>query len=384
MNGGGFPSNFPIIDGKNWKRWSVSMRSLLGVQEVFEIVQDGYEQLVANPIERQQTTFKDCKKRNCKALFYIQQMEEDEAVADYFNRVQVVVNQMRTIGESLTEVVIIEKILRTLTQRYDHIVVAIEESKDLDKMKVEDLQGSLEAYELRVRERSKKVQREDDESQMAAEDSDSNEVLLMATTKSDDDCPEQWYLDTDNSSVTAEGIGKVLIQRRNGKQSFICDVLHVPNTKNNLLSLGQLLEKGYSMKMEQGEMRLFDDPKRLILKAPLSKNRTFKIDIQINESNCLAAEVMNEDWLWLGVGIGQRMVQGILKIKMPKELCEECCQLKQHRNSFKAEVSTRSSRMMKTIYSDVCGPFEEVSIRGNHYFVRFYKENLSISNQEKE
>ncbi|XP_004515992.1 uncharacterized protein [Cicer arietinum] len=324
MNGGGFPSNLPILDGKNWERWSASMRSLLGSQEVFEIVQDGYEQLAANPTERQQTTFKDCKKRDCKALFYIQQsvdsnnfdriskaatskeaweilvkyytgrekakkmklqmlrrqykllqMEEDEVVADYFNR-----------------------ILRTLTQRYDHIVVAIEESKDLDKMKVEDLQGSLEAHKLRVRERcaatstsqvqalqaqecrSKKVEREDDEAQMAAEDSDSDEMLLMATTKSDDDCPEQWYLDTgcsnhmtdhkewfvsiddkvkreigfaDNSSVKAEGIGKVLIQRRDGNQSFICDVLYVPNMKNNLLSLGQLLEKGYSMKMEQGK-----------------------------------------------------------------------------------------------------------------------------------
>ncbi|XP_073224767.1 uncharacterized protein [Cicer arietinum] len=202
MNGGGFPLNLPILDGKNWERWFVSIRSLLGAQELFEIVKDGYEQLGANPTERQQTTFKDCKKRECKTLFYIQQsvdsnnferiskastskeaweilvkyytggenakkvklqmlrrqyelmqMEEDEVVVDYFNRVQVVVNQMRTNGESLTEVVIIEKILRTLTQRYDHIVVAIEESKDLDKMKVEDLQGSLEAHELRVRER---------------------------------------------------------------------------------------------------------------------------------------------------------------------------------------------------------------------------------------
>ncbi|XP_073220721.1 uncharacterized protein [Cicer arietinum] len=308
--------------------WSASMRSLLGAQKVFEIVQDGYEQLAVNSTERQQTTFKDCKKRDCKkrdckTLFYIQQsvdsknferiskaatskeMEEDEVVADYFNRVQVVVNQIRTNGESLTEVVIIEKILRTLTQRYDHIVVAIEESKDLDNMKVEDLRGSLEAHELRVRERSKKVQREDDEAPMAAEDSDSDEVL-MATTKLDDDCPEPWYLDTccsnhmtdhkewfvsiddkvkreirfaDNSSVMAEGIGKLLIQRRDDKQSFICDVLYMPNMKNNLLSLGQMLEKGYSMKMEQGEMRLFDDSRRLILKAPLSKNRTFKIDI---------------------------------------------------------------------------------------------------------
>ncbi|XP_073221132.1 uncharacterized protein [Cicer arietinum] len=202
MNGGGFPSNLPTLNGKNWERWSTSIRSLLGSQEVFEIVQDGYEQLRANPTERQQTTFKDCKKIDCKALFYIQQsvdsnnferilkeftskeaweilvkyytggekankvklqmlrrqcellqMQEDEVVAYYFHRVQVVVNHMRTNGESLTEMVIIEKIFRTLTQTYDHIVVAIEESKDLDKMKVEDLQGYLEAFELRVRER---------------------------------------------------------------------------------------------------------------------------------------------------------------------------------------------------------------------------------------
>nr|XP_012568984.1 uncharacterized protein LOC105851773 [Cicer arietinum] len=88
-----------------------------------------------------------------------------------------------------------KQILRTLTQRYDHIVVAIEKSKDLNKMKVEDLQGSLEAHELRAKERSKNGQREDDEAQMTIENADSDEVLLMATTKSDDDCPEQWYLD---------------------------------------------------------------------------------------------------------------------------------------------------------------------------------------------
>ncbi|XP_004498520.1 uncharacterized protein [Cicer arietinum] len=114
---------------------------------------------------------------------------------------------------------------------------------------------------------------------MTVEDSDSDEVLLMATTKSNDDCPEQWYLDTccsnhmtdhkdwfvsidekvkreirfaNNSSVNAEGVGKVLIQRRDGKQSFICGALYVSNMKNNMLSLEQLLEKGYSMKMEHG------------------------------------------------------------------------------------------------------------------------------------
>ncbi|XP_012567646.1 uncharacterized protein [Cicer arietinum] len=323
-------------------------------------------------------------------------IEEDESVTAYFNSVKAITNQMRTNGEVMTEVVVIENIMRTLTQRYDHIVVAIEESKDLETLKVEDLQGSLEAHELRVRQmndantqthilpaqvtkknnqddvkyknekgkskwykkqnsdegtenssnqnnsdnhnkksndkkkfnkkkiqgyncrkwghfadecRAKKVQRKEYEAQMThADDSDSDDVILMATTNSDDECPELWYLDTscsnhitwhkewfvsigervkreirfaNNSSVTVEGVGKMLIKRRDGKQSFICDVLYVSNMNKNLLSLGLLLVKGYSMKMEHGEMKMFDSSRRLILKAPLSKNRTFKIETQI-------------------------------------------------------------------------------------------------------
>ncbi|XP_004509951.1 uncharacterized protein [Cicer arietinum] len=202
-------------------------------------------------------------------------MKEDEVVADYFNRVQVVVNNMRTNGELITELMVIEKIHRTLTQRNNQIMVAIEESKDLYKMKVKDLHGSLEAHELRALQAqgskqtsqgdvkhkkgkgkfkwykkydsdegdgnsrnqnisdnniknsngkkkfnkkgiqcynckkwehfaneciSKKVQRENAEAQMAADDSDSYKVLLKATTKSDNDCPEQWYLDTSSSN----------------------------------------------------------------------------------------------------------------------------------------------------------------------------------------
>lgn len=110
--------------------------------------------------------------------------------------------------------------------------------------------------------RSKKVKRKDDETQLAqADSSDLDEVLLMAVTSPQDDCLGLWYLDiscsnhmtghkeqfvsidekvkreirfADNSSVTAKGVGKVLIQRKDGKQTFIYDVLYVPNMKKNL------------------------------------------------------------------------------------------------------------------------------------------------------
>ncbi|PNX71421.1 F-box protein [Trifolium pratense] len=72
MNGNGFSTNILVLDGKNWDRWSALMKSLFGAQEVIsEIVQNGYEELGANATEAQRTTYRESKKKDCKALFYI-------------------------------------------------------------------------------------------------------------------------------------------------------------------------------------------------------------------------------------------------------------------------------------------------------------------------
>jgi len=77
-------------------------------------------------------------------------MTDQESVCDYFGKIQAIANSMRGCHEQLPDSKVVEKILRTLTLAFDHIVVAIEESKDLDEMTVEELQNSLEAHEQRL------------------------------------------------------------------------------------------------------------------------------------------------------------------------------------------------------------------------------------------
>ncbi|XP_019431767.1 PREDICTED: uncharacterized protein LOC109338872 [Lupinus angustifolius] len=80
-------------------------------------------------------------------------MEEQENVADYFTRIRSRTNLMKSCGEKITEQGKVENILRTLSTKFDHAVVAIEESKDLDSLKIDELQGSLEAHGHRDKQR---------------------------------------------------------------------------------------------------------------------------------------------------------------------------------------------------------------------------------------
>lgn len=63
----------------------------------------------------------------------------------------------------------------------------------------------------------------------------------------------------DNNTIRAEGSDKVLITRKDGRSVYMHNVLYVPTMKSNLLSLNQLLEKGYTMNMQQGHIEVFNE-----------------------------------------------------------------------------------------------------------------------------
>ncbi|KAE9585742.1 hypothetical protein Lalb_Chr24g0394511 [Lupinus albus] len=85
--------------------------------------------------------------------YELMQMEEGERISEFFTRIITQTNAMKACGEKTEDATIVEKILRAVAPKFDHVVVAIEESGKLDKMKVVDLQGSVEAHEQRLNKR---------------------------------------------------------------------------------------------------------------------------------------------------------------------------------------------------------------------------------------
>jgi hypothetical protein len=90
------------------------------------------------------------KRSHLQALrreFETLEMKAGEGVSEYFSRVLTVANKMRTYGERMTDVTVVEKILRSLSEKFNYIVCSIEESKDIDQLSIDELQSSLIVHE---------------------------------------------------------------------------------------------------------------------------------------------------------------------------------------------------------------------------------------------
>ena len=67
----------------------------------------------------------------------------------------------------------------------------------------------------------------------------------------------------------------------------------------------------------------------------------------------------------------RNMVSGLPGIRVPNEVCKECVQAKQHKNSFSKDAGSNSNATIEVIYSYVCGYIQVDSIGGNNFFFTF-------------
>ncbi|XP_073220357.1 uncharacterized protein [Cicer arietinum] len=150
-------------------------------------------------------------------------------------------------GEKLTEQKLCENILRSLHPRFDYIMRAIEESKDISTLSLEELHATLEARELRMDEMSGSKSRDQALGAQTYKKGDQKKKWKKNKFKKPDDKFEsaskggqrKWLVDIDTSRMSkirfvddiileAKGVGNMVIKRRNGKTMVIENVLYVP------------------------------------------------------------------------------------------------------------------------------------------------------------
>ena len=84
----------------------------------------------------------------------------------------------------------------------------------------------------------------------------------------------------DTLKVLVKGKGNILIKLKNDDHGYIADVYNVPAIKHNMLSIGELMEKGYTLCTKNCHLIVKDYNGRLIAYMKMSKNRMFPLNIQ--------------------------------------------------------------------------------------------------------
>ncbi|XP_049347923.1 uncharacterized protein LOC125812484 [Solanum verrucosum] len=94
---------------------------------------------------------------NLKRDFESLRMQEGETITNYSDRISLIVNRIRLLGEDFKDNRIVEKILVTIPERFESKISALEESKDLSTISLVELISALQAQEQRRAFRQDKI-----------------------------------------------------------------------------------------------------------------------------------------------------------------------------------------------------------------------------------
>eukprot|EP00253_Pinus_taeda_P007009 PITA_07009 len=161
----------PIFDGTNFVYWKVRVTAYLQYfgTEVWDIIDIGYAFPSATPTDPDekkmfetnakdvntllgclsQSEFVKVKLQTLRIQYENLRMYSDESVAKYFLRIDEIVNCMKNLGEEIKEAIVVEKVLRSLSSKFESKVSALEEKENLQKIAMSQLHGILTAYEMR-------------------------------------------------------------------------------------------------------------------------------------------------------------------------------------------------------------------------------------------
>ena len=108
-------------------------------KEAWTILQTTYEGTKA---------VKDSKIQGLITSFEEIKMEEDKSFDEFSAKLKDIMNSAFNLGKTIPKPKIVGKVFRSLPERFRSKIIAIEESKDIDKIPLTELVGNLQTYEL--------------------------------------------------------------------------------------------------------------------------------------------------------------------------------------------------------------------------------------------
>ncbi|CAA7027704.1 unnamed protein product [Microthlaspi erraticum] len=516
--------SIPKFDG-DYEYWAMLMENLLRSKEWWSLIETGYTRpergvILTGPQREElaQSTLKDLKVKNylfasidknilktilkkdtakdlwdsmkrkyqgnervqsaqlqrMRRNFEILEMKEGETITEYFSRVMMVVNDMRNLGEDMPDSKVVEKILRTLVEKFTYVVCAIEESKDIKDMSVDGLQSSLMVHEQKLTRHVSEDQALKVEGRWRSEGGNGRggyqsrgrgrggyqgrgrgststskemiecykchkmghyknecpewekkanyaeleeDVLLMAYVETlkeegehmwflDSGCSNhmcgvrEWFVDFDETfrqnvklgddrRMMVEGRGNLRLEI-NGTIQLISSVYYVPGLKSNLMSIGQLQQKGLRIVIDEDVCEIWHkEQRRLLMRSVMSKNRLFVVlaavkEARDTEEGCFQVTEEKMEDLWhkrlghlshsgMQSLVEKKMVNGLPQLSHNGDggLCDICMRGKQNRENIPKKSSWRASRALQLVHTDICGPIAPTSASGKRYIINF-------------
>ena len=93
---------------------------------------------------------KDIKLQMLTTRFKEFKMSDDESFDSFYGKLNEILIAKLNLGEKIEDAKVVRKILRSLPESFRAKVTAIKESKDFNEIKIQELIGSLQTYELKL------------------------------------------------------------------------------------------------------------------------------------------------------------------------------------------------------------------------------------------
>ncbi|KAE8732649.1 hypothetical protein F3Y22_tig00001818pilonHSYRG00071 [Hibiscus syriacus] len=323
--------SIPRFDG-HYDHWSMLMENFLRSKEYWQVVSMGIPESGTSATDAQRLEIDALKLKDLNAKNYLFQAIDRSTLETILckdtpkdiwdsmkkkfqgstrarRQTMVIVSKMRTFGEKIEDVVVVKKILRSLIPKFNYVVCSIEESKDLDLLSIDELQGSLLVHERKL------VQQ--------------NNAELALKVSSDHSIKGNGGRKSNGHNDRGRGRGR---SRGRGRGNYG----HRQNSGNQ--SNERARRHGTSL---SDQMQLW----------------------HFRYGHLGFGGLQTLKW--------KNMVVGLPQFSCPTNVCEECVLSKQHRESFPKGKSERARNLLEIVHSDICGPINPISNGGKCYLITF-------------